>query len=179
MKLDNMLVDLLKVEGGYVNDPNDRGGETNWGVTIAVARENGYTGPMRDMTREQALDIYRKQYFFRPNFDKVMTLSSAVAAELFDTGVNMGPAVAARFLQRSLNALNNQARHFPDLKIDGQIGNATLSALETYLRRRGDEGERRLLKALNCLQGARYIELAEQRQANETFLFGWLDRVGL
>lgn len=179
MKIDNMLADLLKAEGGYVNDPNDRGGETNWGVTIAVARANGYTGSMRDMTREQALDIYRRQYFFAPGFDKVMAISPAIAAELFDTGVNMGPSVPVRMLQRCLNALNNQSKHYPDLTVDGVVGPGTLSALRTFIQRRGEDGEHRLLKALNCLQGARYIELCERREANESFMFGWLERVSI
>lgn len=172
-----MLSALLKNEGGYVNDPNDRGGETNWGVTIAVARANGYSGPMRDMTKDQALDIYRKQYFFRPGFDKVMALSAAVAFELFDTGVNMGPKVPSRWLQRILNALNRQEKDWGDLTVDGDIGPATISALNTYLDKRGDEGEHRLLAALNACQGYRYLELCETRQPNETFFYGWLDRV--
>lgn len=177
--IDNMLVDLLKVEGGYVNNPADKGGETNWGITIGTARDNGYTGPMSQMTRAQALDIYRQQYFFKPQFDKVMKLSSAVAAELFDTGVNMGPSVASRFLQRALNGLNNKGQHYADIQVDGRIGPATLRALSSYLAKRGEEGEHRLLLALNCLQGARYVELSEKRELNETFLYGWLGRVSL
>ncbi len=177
MNIDNMLTQLLKHEGGYVNDPNDRGGETNWGVTIAVARANGYTGPMRDMTKDQALDIYRKQYFFKPGFDKVMELSPAIAFELFDTGVNMGPTVPSRWLQRCLNALNRQGKDYPDLVVDGGIGPATIRSLKAYLDKRGDEGEHRLLAALNACQGYRYLELCEGRQPNETFFYGWLERV--
>ena len=177
LNIDNMLTQLLKHEGGYVNHSADRGGETNWGVTIAVARANGYTGPMRDMTKEQALDIYRKQYFFKPGFDKVMELSPAIAFELFDTGVNMGPAVPSRWLQRCLNALNRQGKDYPDLVVDGGIGPATIRSLKAYLDKRGDEGEHRLLAALNACQGYRYLELCEGRQPNETFFYGWLERV--
>ena len=46
-------------EGGYVNNPKDPGGETNWGITIKTARENGYTGSMKSMSRLQAKEIYR------------------------------------------------------------------------------------------------------------------------
>ena len=53
-------------------------------------------------------------------------------------------------------------------------------ALRAFLGRRGDAGERVLLKALNCLQGARYIDLAQRRSANESFLYGWIaNRVAL
>ena len=176
----NSLLDaILKTEGGYVNNPNDRGGETNWGVTIAVARENGYAGPMREMSRQQATEIYRNIYFFKPKFDRVMTLSAPIAAELFDTGVNMGVGTASKFLQRSLNVLNRRQKDYTDIAADGVIGNATLNALAAYLKRRGDVGETRILRALNALQGARYIELCEKREANEEFMFGWLDRVAL
>jgi lysozyme family protein len=179
MDFNSMLEAMLKHEGGYVNDPNDRGGETNWGVTVAVARANGYPGPMKDMTKAQALEIYRRQYFFTPGFDKIMPLSAAIAFELFDTGVNMGPAVPSRWLQRILNALNRQGKDWADLTVDGNIGPATIRALKTYLDKRGDEGEHRLLSALNACHGYRYLELCEGRQPNETFFYGWLQRVSL
>jgi lysozyme family protein len=102
-------------------------------------------------------------------------LSQKVAEELLDTGVNMGIAWAGKFLQRSLNALNSQGTHYSDLSVDGLIGNSTLGALKDYLDRRGRTGEAVLMKALNCLQGTRYIELAEVRERNESFVFGWFD----
>lgn len=176
MNIDNMLADLLKVEGGYVNDPRDAGGETNFGITKATAVANGFTGSMRDMTKAQALDIYRKQYFFTPGFGHVSDMGlHGLAAELFDTGVNMGPAVAIRFLQQALNALNNRAKLYADITVDGKLGPATLNALSGLVKARGfEDAETVLLKAVNCLQGARYIELAESRPANEAFLYGWL-----
>ena len=67
-----------------------------------------------------------------------------------------------------------EGRYIPDLKADGDIGPATRSALTAFLRARGGEGEVVLLKALNVLQGERYISLAEGRAANESFLYGWL-----
>lgn len=175
------LIDgVLGREGGYVNHPDDRGGETIWGITVGTARRYGYTGRMRDMTRAQAVDIYRAQYWTGPGFDRLSDLSEAVAEELFDTGVNMGPAVASTMLQRSLNALNRQGKDYADLKVDGDVGPATRTALSAYLKARGKEGDGVLLKALNALQGERYIELAEKRQANESFVYGWLrTRVGM
>ena len=177
---DGLVGPLLAVEGGYVFDPHDAGGETNWGVTVAVARANGYFGQMKDMTREQAAGIYRAKFWQAPNLDKVAALSVRIAAELFDTGVNMGDATAGTFLQRALNVLNREGKDYPDLKADGSIGTGTLAALAAFLRLRGQPGEAVLLKALNCLQGARYVELAESRTADEEFEFGWLaNRIGL
>jgi lysozyme family protein len=176
MSIDQIIEDVLRAEGGYVNDPKDAGGETNWGITIATARAAGYSGAMRDLPRETAKGIYRRRYVEAPGFGAIIGMSPAIAAELVDTGVNMGPAVAARFLQRTLNALNRNGRDWPDIAVDGIVGPGTHRALKQALAARGADGERVILRALNALQGARYIELAEGRQANERFVFGWLDK---
>lgn len=169
-----LIEGVLGREGGYVNHPDDRGGETIWGITVAVARRFGYKGAMRSMTRAQAIEIYRAQYWSGPGFDLIARISEKIAEELFDTGINMGPAVAASMLQRCLNALNRQGKDYPDIKVDSAAGPATRRSLESYLRVRGAEGEVVMLKGLNCLQGERYIDLAEKRQANESFVYGWL-----
>jgi lysozyme family protein len=175
MNIDKLLADLVKVEGGYVNDPRDSGGETNFGITIGTARANGFSGSMRDMKKEDALTIYRNQYFHKPGFGKVAGVSASLAAELFDTGVNMGTGMASKFLQQALNALNNGGKDYADLTVDGAIGNGTIGALNGLVKRRGlEDAETVLLKALNCLQGARYIMLAETRPKDEAFLYGWL-----
>jgi len=177
----NALIDaLIDREGGYVNHTNDRGGPTNYGITEAVARAHGYAGPMRKLPRDEAAAIYRRLYWLRPRFDQVAKRSAAVAAELFDTGVNMGPAVAVTFLQRALSALNRDRKDYAHLVPDGRVGPATLAALDSFLNIRGRSGgESVLLKALDALQGERYIRLAERRPANEAFLYGWLaNRIG-
>lgn len=171
---ERLMAHVLGNEGGYANHPDDRGGETNWGVTVAVARRYGFTGSMRSMTRAQAVDIYRARYWTGPGYDRIAALSEKVAGELFDTGVNMGPSVASTMLQRALNALNRQGKDYADLKVDGDAGPATRTALAAFLKARGQEGETVLLRALNVLQGERYIDLAERRQANESFVYGWL-----
>lgn len=171
---DRLMSHVLSNEGGYANHPDDRGGETNWGVTVGVARRYGFTGSMRSMTRAQAVAIYRARYWVEPGYDRIAAVSERIAGELFDTGVNMGPSVASAMLQRALNALNRRGKDYADLKVDGDAGPATRAALATFLRNRGKEGEAVLLKALNALQGERYIDLAEKRQANESFVYGWL-----
>ena len=170
---------LIEREGGYVNNAADKGGPTCFGITEAVARANGYAGPMRQLPRSDAAAIYRRLYWLRPRLDEVAQRSGKLAAELFDTGVNMGPAVAVTFLQRALTALNRNGKDFPDLVPDGRIGAQTLSALDAYFAARGRSGETVLLRALEALQGERYLRLAERRPANEAFLYGWLaNRIG-
>ncbi|PEH74240.1 glycoside hydrolase family 108 protein [Edwardsiella tarda] len=177
---DQIFDALLGREGGYVDHPHDKGGPTKWGITEKVARAHGYIGDMRNLTRAQALKIYESDYWSGPRFDQVAELSARVAAELCDTGVNMGPSVPSKWLQRWLTAFNDGERLYPDISADGVIGPRTLSALRTYLDARGEEGEQVLLRALNCSQGDRYLNLAEQRVQNESFLYGWVrERVTL
>lgn len=174
VSLDRLIDGVIGREGGYVNDRNDPGGATIWGITERVARANGYFGTMRDMPRERAKEIYFSQYVQRPGFAAIVPLSEEIAEEVVDTGVNMGPAVASIFLQRALNALNGQGRYYPDIVVDGDVGPATVAALKAYLAKRGQNAEAVMLKALNVLQGERYIDIAEKRPASEDFLYGWL-----
>ena len=179
MTIDHLIDAVLDREGGYSNHPADRGGETAFGITAAVARANGYDGAMRDLPLATARAIYRRLYWLGPRFDAVAARAPLVAAELFDTGVNMAPPVAAAFLQRALNALNRGASDYPDMPVDGRIGDITLAGLTAFLAWRGAGGERVLLKAIEALQGERYVALAERRPANEAFLYGWLaNRIG-
>jgi len=175
------LIDaVIEREGDYVNHPADKGGPTRFGITEAVARAHGYSGAMKQLPREDATGIYRRLYWLRPRFDQVEPRAPRVAAELFDTGVNMGPAVAATFLQRALTALNRNGKDYADLTPDGRVGAQTLAALDAFLSARGRAGgETVLLRALEALQGERYLRLAERRPANEAFLYGWLaNRLG-
>jgi lysozyme family protein len=179
MEIDPLIDALIDREGGYCDHPADRGGPTRYGITEAVARAHGYAGAMRDLPRTAAQSIYRRVYWLRPRFNEVAERAPAIAAELFDTGANMGPKTAAGFLQRALNALNREARDYADIAVDGRIGPATLAALGAFLDHRGRAGEAVLLKAIEALQGERYLRLAESRPANEAFLYGWLaNRIG-
>lgn len=171
---DGLIEGALAREGGYVFHQSDPGGETIWGVTVGVARENGFAGPMRAMTRDQAKAIYRAKYWVRPGLHLIAPLSVKVAEELFDTGINTGTGTAAIFFQRSLNSLNRQGKDYADVAVDGGIGRQSADAFAALLKVRGAPGEAVMLKALNCLQGARYIEIAEGRAASEDFVFGWL-----
>lgn len=170
--IEKILDDVIAAEGGYVNDPKDPGGETMFGITKETARDAGYYGPMAQLPIAVARGIYRKRYVLAPGFGKIVDRSERIGAELIDTGVNMGPTVAARFLQRALNVLNDG--RFADVVVDGAIGPASLRALDAFLAWRGRAGEAQLLKILNALQAVRYVEIAEARPASERFVYGWI-----
>ena len=174
-----LIDDVIGREGAYANHPADRGGPTQWGITESVARAHGYRGDMRAFPREDAVAIYRRLYWLRPRYDLVAAHAPRVAAELFDTGVNMGPATATGFLKRALNVLNRGEVDYPDIGNAPVIDDAAIAALRAFIAKRGDAGEHVLVKALEALQGERYVRLAETRPANEAFLYGWLaNRIG-
>lgn len=180
MDIATIIEGVIAREKGYVNHPNDRGGPTNFGITQAVARQNGYQGDMRDMPRSLAVQIYRNRYVVEPKFDQVVAINAAIGEELVDTGVNMGPSAAATFFQRCLNIFNYDGAPsgYADLFVDGRLGPATLGALRAYLKWRGQRGETVMLRALNSVQGNRYIAIAEADRSQRQFTFGWFnDRV--
>lgn len=174
MSAANIINQIIEREGGFVDHVDDKGGATRFGITENVARQYGYRGSMRDLPRHIAFQIYETIYFREPGFHLVEAISPVISEELTDTGVNMGPAVSSRFLQRCLNVLNRSQSDYLDIIVDGHIGQRTIDALNAFMRARPDDGVAILMKALNCLQGARYIELAERREQNESFVFGWL-----
>ena len=175
MSLKNKIIDkIIEIEGGYVNDPSDSGGETNFGITKKVAREYGYKGEMVDLPRSLAFKIYEDTFWGSMSLDEVQkTAGEHVAEELADTAVNMGVGRASKFLQRSLNVLNNRGKYYKDLKVDGHIGAKTINALKAFISKRGSEGKVVLYRMLNSLQGAFYITLAERREKDEKFIYGW------
>ncbi len=114
MTFDQAFDRLLGHEGSYSNNPKDPGGETMWGVTIAVARANGYTGPMRDLPQATAKAIYRKLYWNAVRADE---LPEGVRFDVFDGAVNSGASQSAKWLQRAAG-----------VQPDGVIGAITIGA---------------------------------------------------
>ena len=113
--VDRAFTELLGHEGSYSNHPADPGGETMWGITIAVARENGYAGEMKDMPQSVAKAIYRKRYWL-DIFDQT---PYRVAFQVFDGAVNSGVVQSVKWLQRAVG-----------VKDDGQFGPITLRAVQ-------------------------------------------------
>ncbi len=166
---------VLGIEGGYVNNPKDPGGETNHGITVAVARDNGYTGSMRDMPKEFAEGVYLDKYVIKPGFFPLLEIQPAIVEELVDTGVNAGPARSSRWFQQSLNALSNEGKSYSQIAVDGKVGPNTIKTYQSLERVRGKvKACQLMLKMLDIYQGHHYISIN-----NPTFTVGWIDhRIG-
>ena len=181
MNLTSILDGLIGREGKFSDNPDDRGNYYNgklegtmWGITPAVARSFGYRGAMRDMERSMAVAIYKDRYWFGPKFDQVDTVDDKIAVRLLDIGVNAGQTTGVKFLQRALNVLNRQGSDFPDVAVDGVIGPMTLKSMRQFIAKRGQEGRKALLFMIAAQHSVYYMEIAEKRPANETFMYGWI-----
>jgi lysozyme family protein len=164
---------VIDREGGYVNHPEDRGGETNFGITASTALAFGYKGRMDMLPRVVAFEIYKKLFWVQPWFDKVDAIESLLGDKLLDYGVNCGTMAASLALQRCLSALNRQGQDFADLLPDGRIGSITIGALQAFLNLRGADGVKVLLFMIAAQQSNYYLTLAEKDASQETFEYGW------
>jgi lysozyme family protein len=158
-------------EGGYVDDPTDRGGETKYGITKKYYPEED----IKNLTLTRAKEIYYDNYWKHKklDLDKLADFHEKLAIELFDTGVNQGIVTSAKYLQESLNLLNRNEKLFDDMKVDGWAGNTTFGCL--YKLRSYDKPA--LLKCVNGLQFMRYYDIVEDDPTQEKFFSGWMKRV--
>jgi len=161
---DKAFNEIIGIEGGYVYGPDDRGGETKYGIS-----KRSYPNlDIKNLTLNEARNIYYRDFWKTPhmNLDK---FPYKIALELFDTGVNMGMPTARRILQEALNVLNRNQKLFKDLRVDGWIGDKTLKAVSKVKTKE-------LLKTLNGLQFIKYYQIAENNKSQEKFFGGWVMR---
>lgn len=179
-----IIRDKTDVEGGYVDDPDDNGKCTNHGITQALADQYkttlktkfGWNGNMRNLTTEMAFFIYKTHFWDKMKLDEVMKRSVFLADRLFDLGINAGKTVAVKNLQRYLNVMNNRQTYWKDIDADGAMGPKSLAALDAYIAKRGATGKDYLIDAMLDMQSTYYIELAERREKDEKFIYGWQAR---
>ena len=161
---DKAFEELIGIEGGYVNDPTDRGGETKFGISKRTYPHLDIKG----LTLDAAKKIYYRDYWKEAGCEFI--IREEIAVELFDTAVNMGVNTAVKFLQQSLNLMNRNQYNFPDLAEDGIFGSKTAGAYKKV-------DDRILLKVLNGLQFRRYVEICERDTSQEKYFNGWMRRV--
>lgn len=156
--------EIVAREGGFVNDPDDPGGATNFGVTIHTMRRLGLdldrdgdvdVIDVRRLSRAQAVDIFIEHYFLRPRID---TLPEAVQATVFDMYVNAGTN-AVRILQRLLRDMGFE------VSVDGVIGPQTVRAADSAARRSPE----RFADAYGIARRSYYFRLADRRPASRKY----------
>lgn len=148
---DRALTIVLGHEGGYSNDPRDPGGETMFGITVTVARENGYHGPMRELPRAIAATIYLARYWQAAHCDE---LPWPLCLYVFDSAVNQGVGAATRMLQAALDTVQ-----------DGIVGPTT--------KRLARESTQWHWSRFMALRAQRYVETRNF----DRFGQGWLIRL--
>jgi lysozyme family protein len=156
---------VLSHEGGFVDNPNDPGGATKYGISLRFLREemrrNVRPIDVRQMTKDEAIDIYREWWWDRFGYGAIA--DQATATKVFDMAVNMGGKRAHRIVQEALNDLGFS------LDVDGVLGAQTCVAI-------AKTEPRRLLSKLVARQSDYYRSLAQARPQFRVFLAGWLER---
>lgn len=170
--------EIVAREGGYVNDPDDPGGATNFGVTIHTMRRLGLdldgdgavtSADVRRLTRDQAVEIFKRHYFEGP---QIAALPEPLQASVFDMYVNAG-AHAVKILQRLLNKMRI------DVAVDGVIGPQTIAAVD----RAYAAAPHHLVDAYGIARRNYYYGLADSRVASRKYARrrdggkgGWITR---
>ncbi len=174
-----IILDKVRVEAGFVDNPDDRGGPTKGGITEVEARAWGYEGDMRELDIPTIFQIYVDRFWNRLGLDKMFDLHPLmryVADMVFDFGINSGRSAAGKWLQNYLNICNKKGTLYKDLVVDGVVGAATYTTLNTYVQLNRRDHIQNMLFAIITWQGAHWQKCAINREKNETFVMGWLNR---
>lgn len=160
MTIDEILDGVLKAEGGFVDDPADKGGATNFGVTqstLSAWRHREVTvDDVKALTEDEARAIYRAQYFVEPGYS---SLPESLWPAVVDAAVNHGTSGATKLLQRAAGATE-----------DGVLGALTLALVKTY--------PVRTLEARFVAQRAmKYGRIIANDPTQAKFALGWLSRL--
>ena len=149
----DMAIDkILQHEGGYVNDPADPGGETNFGIS----KRNFPDVDIKNLTVDRAKEIYRANYWNRVGGDHIG--DDELALNIFDFAVNAGTGTSARIIQEIVGA-----------GVDGVIGNNTISAINRF-------DARMAVKEFQKRRVLHYVDLVKKNNNLLRFLSGWINR---
>lgn len=170
LEVDEMIADIVRREGGFVDHPNDRGGPTKYGITQkTLSNYVGYavtTEEVKNLQLEVAEEIYKRLYYYGPGIN---TLVSEIQPFLFDSAVNHGPRTAIKFAQR----VCNQAGYRPALSVDGAVGpNTRKGAIWAHA-----ELGALFLTALLEERRNFYHLIVAARPSQKVFLNGWINRI--
>lgn len=170
----NLIDGVLRREGGFVNDPADRGGATNLGITRQAYADfkgiplNKVTENMiKNLSFSEAKQLYSQNYYHAPGFDK-LSATPNIQALVVDTGVHTGPQRATRILQKALNTMG------VPVDVDSRLGPQTLEGLQKAVSTHGEA------RVNNAILEARRQALEAQARSDPSqrrFLGGWRNRL--
>ncbi len=148
---------VLDHEGGYVDDPTDKGGETKYGIS-----KRSYPSlNIAELTKEDAEAIYHRDFWEAQPYKQINDIQ--IVTKLFDLSINVGSKTANKIMQRALRATGHRVNE------DGVLGSQTLIAINS-----ADASD--LLAALKSETAGYYRAIAEAHPKQEKFLKGWLNR---
>ena len=158
---------VLTREGGLVNDPNDAGGVTNFGITLRFYKTihpEAVAADIESLTQDQAISFYKIEFWDKTEFNLIE--NQLIANMAFDMAVNMGIAPAIKTLQRACFSVRAQYELFGD---DGILGEKTLGVLNSL-------DPCCLLSAIRSERAGVYREIVAKEPLQRVFLEGWLRR---
>lgn len=160
---------ILLHEGGYSNDPDDPGGETNFGITqkslTKVYVQLGLPAHVKDLDKKSASIFYKTLWWDKYNYSAINSLN--IATKIFDLSVNIGPKMAHMILQKAINWCGHR------VITDGVLGKKTLAAAnEIYLHGRDAD----LYDEIKEEARNYYTHLTEENPKLYKYLGGWLNR---
>jgi len=172
-------------EGGYANDPDDRGGETYCGISRkfhpgwsgweAIDARNQLrpirTNEILPELNPRVLEFYHRVYWLQ---NRCQEMEPELGLIVFDMAINHGAGKAGELLQRSLNAANSNQRYWNDIIVDGMIGDQTSGAILSAGAR---DKANQVNLWLNCLRGAFFVEIMENDHRQEKFANSWASRI--
>ena len=163
----NAMKKILQFEGGYVNDPDDPGGCTKFGITLSTLRHyRNDVGvdcdDVRSLTTTEAKKIYRERYYENVNIHQ---LPEPIQGCVMDCGINIGPANAISMMQRTLNNMGCK------VKDDGIIGPNTVNAADVAWKHSD-----KFIEIYTQKRVEYYENLVRNNPALNKFLRGWTRR---
>jgi lysozyme family protein len=157
----------------YTNAKHDKGGATKFGITIATLKayrqEKVSENDVKNLTRDEAVDIYTEQYWNKVKADE---LPECLRCVVFDMAVNHGPANAGKILQRALNKVELGDGDDP-IKVDGKIGPITVAEAQKKVRALGAKP---VLKLVVDERKEFYEDIIERDETQEKWRKGWMKR---
>lgn len=155
----------LKNEGGYTNHPLDHGGPTRWGITLADLaawrKRPVHEQDVKNLTQNEAKEIYRANYWQKMGLDKVF--NEGIATAIFDIGVVQGCYTAVRIAQATCNILGD------NLSVDGINGPKTTAAINS-------KDPQKFIREFSLLVRARFDAIIKNNHSQKVFEAGWHNR---